>query len=592
MGAEQPRPRLSTIYIVMNDREAISRLGQFVKPYRSWLIAAMLSMVMVSLMSAAQAYMLKPLIDEIFIDQDYFMLQLLPVALVLLFLVKGVFDYSSNYLLQKVGQSVVRDLRYRFYSHVQSLPLAFFNKTPTGELISRVISDVTLIQGAVSNVLVGLIRDFFMVLFLLGVLFYQDWQLSLISITCLPILFFPIILFGRKHRKLSTDNQQTTALVSNILYETITGNRIVKAFCMEKEEVRRFGRMLNKLYSIIIHDARIYSLAHPLMEFFGGIGIALVLWYGGNQVLQGNKTPGTFFSFLAALIMIYQPFKGVSKVNSMLQQGVAASIRVFSVLDVRVGVAEKDNAIDLPPIHDGICLDNVSFSYDGNAAVLKDINLQVRAGEVLAIVGSSGGGKTSLVNLLPRFCDVTGGSIRIDGIDIRDVTLHSLRQQIGMVTQQTILFNETVRNNIAYGSKDVAEEEIVAAARAAHAYDFIMGLPEGFDTIIGESGARLSGGERQRISIARALLKNAPILILDEATSSLDTESEREVQKALENLMQDRTTFVIAHRLSTIRRADRIIVIQEGRIVEEGTHDTLLSANGVYKMLHDMQFDS
>jgi subfamily B ATP-binding cassette protein MsbA len=549
-------------------------------------------MVMVSVMTAGQAYMLKPLIDEIFINQDYFMLQLLPVALVLLFLFKGVFDYFSNYLLQKVGQSVVRDMRNQFYTHIQSLPLAFFHKTPTGELISRVISDATLIQGTVSNVLVGLIRDFFMVLFLLGVIFYQDWQLALISLTCLPVLFFPIILFGRKHRKLSTDNQKTTALVSNILYETITGNRIVKAFCMEKEEIRRFAKMLDKLYSIIIHDARIYSLAHPLMEFFGGIGIAIVLWYGGNQVLQGHKTPGTFFSFLAALIMIYQPFKGISKINSMLQQGVAASVRVFSVLDVQPDVAEKDDAVELPPIHDEITFDNVSFSYDGKVEVLSDINLHIPAGEVLAFVGSSGGGKSTLVNLLPRFCDVTKGAIRIDGKDIRDVTLLSLRQQIGMVTQQTILFNDTVRNNIAYGSPDVSEEEIISAAKAAQAYKFIIDLPEGFDTVIGESGARLSGGERQRISIARALLKNAPILILDEATSSLDTESEREVQIALENLMKDRTTFVIAHRLSTIRKADRIIVIQEGRIVEQGTHETLLPLNGVYKTLYDMQFDS
>ncbi len=576
----------------MKDREALSRLGQLVKPYRSWLIGAMLSMVMVSVMTAGQAYMLKPLIDEIFINQDYFMLQLLPVALVLIFLFKGIFDYFSNYLLQKVGQSVVRDMRNRFYSHIQSLPLSFFHKTPTGELISRVISDATLIQGTVSNVLVGLLRDFFMVIFLLGVIFYQDWQLALISIICLPVLLFPIVLFGRKHRRLSTDNQKTTALVSNILYETITGNRIVKAFCMEKEETRRFAGMLDRLYAIIINDARIYSLAHPLMEFLGGIGIAIVLWYGGNQVLQGHKTPGTFFSFLAALIMIYQPFKGVSKINSMLQQGVAASVRVFSVLDIEPDVAEKNDAVELPPVHDEIILDNVSFSYDGEVEVLSNINLRVPAGEVLAFVGSSGGGKSTLVNLLPRFGDVTRGAIRIDGKDIRDVTLLSLRQQIGMVTQQTILFNDTVRSNIAYGSQDASEEEIVSAAKAANAYSFIIDLPEGFDTVIGESGARLSGGERQRISIARALLKNAPILILDEATSSLDTESEREVQIALENLMKDRTTFVVAHRLSTIRKADRIIVIQDGRIVEQGTHETLLPLNGMYKTLYEMQFDS
>lgn len=574
----------------MRDRETFARIYQFVKPYRPWLFFAMLCMLMVAGASAAQAYVLKPLIDEIFINKDNFMLQVLPLALVALFFFKGLFDYGSTFLLQKVGQSVIRDIRYRLYSHIQNLPLSFFHKTPTGELISRVISDVTLIQGTVSNVLVSLIRDLFMVICLVGVIFYRDWQLALCSIFFSPMLFYPIVQFGRKHRKLSTENQQTTALISNILYETITGNRIVKAFCMEKYEIGRFRKMLDRLFSITIRDASIYSVASPLMEFFGGLGIAIVVWYGGRQVLNGVSTPGTFFSFLAALIMIYQPIKGITKVNSFLQQGIAAAVRVFSILDVSSDVAEKPGAVELPPIREQIEFRDVSFSYDGNTEVLKGINLKVRVGEVLALVGSSGGGKTSLVNLLPRFFDVQSGAVTIDGHDLRDVTLKSLREQIGIVTQQTILFNDTVRSNIAYGAHSCSEAEIVAAARAAHALDFIKELPEVFDTVIGESGARLSGGERQRLSIARALLKNAPILILDEATSSLDTESEREVQKALENLMKDRTTFVIAHRLSTIRNADRIIVIQDGRIVEEGTHESLLPRNGLYKMLHDMQF--
>lgn len=574
----------------MRDRETFGRIFQFVRPYRGWLISAMICMVLDSAFTALQAYMLKPLIDEIFINQDRFMLKMLPLLLMAIFLVKGFFNYGANFLLQKVGQSVVRDLRENIYTHIQFLPLSFFHRTPTGELISRVISDIALIQGTVSNVLVGLIRDFFMVICLLAVIFYHDWQLSLIALVFLPLLLFPIIQFGRKHRKFSTENQQTTAKVSNILYETITGNRIVKAFCMEHYEIRRFAEMLNRLFSIIMRDARIYCMAHPLMEFFGGIGIALVIWYGGTQVLNGVSTPGTFFSFLAALIMVYQPIKGISKINSMLQQGVAASVRVFNVLDVQSDVLESGDAVALPPVHGQIEFNNVTFCYENETEVLRDINLRVRVGEVLAIVGASGGGKTSLVNLIPRFCDVSRGSISIDGHDIRDVSLTSLRHQIGMVTQQTILFNDTVRYNIAYGVQDASEDEIVAAARAAHALSFIEGLPAGFETVIGESGARLSGGERQRLSIARAILKNAPILILDEATSSLDTESEREVQLALENLMKGRTTFVIAHRLSTVRNADRIIVMQEGRIVEEGTHEELLPMTGVYKMLYDMQF--
>lgn len=574
----------------MREKETLLRIYDAVVPYRPQLVAAMVCMLLVAGLSAGQAYMVKPLLDEIFFNQDRFMLNLVPALLVLLFIVKGLSYYGYNYLLNKVGQSVIRDLRNRIYQHIQSLPLAFFHKTPTGELISRVISDVTLIQGAVSRVLVGLLKDFFQMLGLVTIIIYMNWQLALVALVSLPLLIYPIIQFGRKHRRLSTRNQQTTALVSNILYETITGNRIVKAFCREDYENSRFSSMLDKLFSITMKDVRVSSMAHPLMELLGGLGIALVMWYGGTQVLNGVATPGTFFSFLTALIMIYEPVKGLSNVNSTLQQGIAASVRVFTLLDIKNDVREKSDAYPLPTISDGIEFKDVSFSYDTSSEVLKDINLKVKAGEVLAIVGPSGGGKTSLVNLIPRFCDVSRGCITIDGHDIRDVTLQSLRSQIGMVTQQTILFNDTVRNNIAYGASGCTEEDIIAAARAAYAHDFITDLPEVFDTVIGESGARLSGGERQRISIARALLKNAPILILDEATSSLDTESEREVQKALENLMKNRTTFVIAHRLSTIRNAHRIIVMQEGRIVEQGSHDSLLPLNGVYTTLYNMQF--
>jgi subfamily B ATP-binding cassette protein MsbA len=541
-------------------------------------------------MSGAQAYMVKPLLDEIFFNQDRSMLMLVPLAIMAIFLVKGVFYYVYNYLLEKVGQSVIRDLRNKLYIHIQTLPLSFFSKKPTGELISRVISDVTLIQGAVSNVLVGILKDTCQVLFLIGVIFYQDWRMASISMISLPLVIYPIVNFGRRHRRLSRSNQQTTAEVSNILYETITGNRIVKAFCMEKYEIGRFAETLDKLFAIIMRNTRVGAISHPLMEFLGGVGISLVVWYGGSQVLAGKSTPGTFFSFLTALIMIYEPIKGISKINNALQQGIAAAERVFDVLDVDSEVVEKVDALKLDPVRDKIEFRNVSFRYDSQTVVLKDINLQVKTGEVLALVGSSGGGKSTLVNLLPRFYDVSEGSLTIDNTDIRDVTLKSLRSQIGIVTQQTILFNDTIRNNIAYGSPGATFDQIRTAARAAHALNFIQQLPNGFDTVIGESGARLSGGERQRISIARAILKNAPILILDEATSSLDTESEREVQQAIENLVQSRTTFVIAHRLSTIRNAHRIIVIQDGRIVEEGTHETLLPLGGVYKMLYDMQF--
>jgi subfamily B ATP-binding cassette protein MsbA len=574
----------------MTKKDTIPRILQYVKPYKNWLAIAMVCMVIVASMAGAQAYMVKPMLDGIFFKQDRVMLKLVPIAILSIFFVKGLFYFVYNYLLVKVGQSVIRDLRNILYSHIQSLPLSFFHTKPTGELISRIISDVTLIQGAVSNVLVGILKDTCQVLFLIGVIFYQDWRMALIAMISLPLVIYPIVNFGRRHRRLSRGSQQTTAQVSNILYETITGNRIVKAFCMEKYEVNRFAKILDKLFAIVMRDTKIGAISRPLMEFLGGIGISLVVLYGGSQVLDGKSTPGTFFSFLTALIMIYEPIKGVSAINNVLQQGIAAAERVFDVLDVKPDVAEKKDAIELPPVKDVIEFTDVRFKYEKDTEVVKGINLKVRVGEVLALVGSSGGGKSTLVNLIPRFFDVSSGSLTIDGTDIREVTFNSLRKQIGIVTQQTILFNDTVRNNIAYGSSDASEEQIRDAARAAHALNFIQQLPEGFDTIIGESGARLSGGERQRVSIARAILKNAPILILDEATSSLDTESEREVQHAIENLVQSRTTFVIAHRLSTIRNADRIVVIQDGRIVEEGTHDTLLPLGGVYKMLYDMQF--
>lgn len=574
----------------MPDNTTVFRIIQIIKPYRNRLILAMVSMVVVAGLSALQAYMVKPLLDEIFFKKDRLMLNLLPLALMLLFLVKGVFYYCYSYFMERVGQGIILDLRKKIYDHIQNLPLSFFTKTPTGELISRIISDVTLMQGAVSSALVGTLKDLFQILGLLTVIFYQNWKLALMSLVFIPLASMPIYRFGKKFRELSTNSQQTTASIANILQETIQGNRIVKAFCMEEYEFKRFSERAGKLFRITMKDVQLKSLNHPLMELLGGVGIALIMWYGGNQVLSGNSTPGTFFSFLTALIMIYEPIKNISKVNNPIQHGLAAATRVFSVLDIRPDIADKTGAVDLPPIQKEIVFKDVHFSYDGATEILKGINLTVTPGEVIALVGTSGGGKTTLANLIPRFLDVTRGEISIDGQDIRNVTMKSLRSQIAMVTQQTILFNDTVRNNIAYGDLEKSEEELVAVARAAHALNFITELPEGFETIIGESGTRLSGGQQQRISIARALAKDAPILILDEATSALDTESEREVQNALENLMKGRTTFIIAHRLSTIKNADRIIVIKDGLIAEEGTHDTLLAKNGVYHMLYTMQF--
>ena len=574
----------------MNNSELFAKIRIVLKPYTSRLVFAMIGMVAVGGFNALQAYMVQPLLDEIFYKHNVRMLNLLPLGLLLVFFVKGLFYFMYSFLLEKVGQSVIRDLRSRVYAHLNELPLSFFHRTPAGELISRIINDVSLLQGAVSHALIHLLRDLFSVIGLLVVIFYMDWRLAFVSLIFLPMAAVPIIVFGKKFRRISTSYQTRIGEATSQLAETIAGMRIVKAFCMEGVEKQRFSRKMQEIMDILMSETRYRCLAHPLVEFLGGIGMALIIWFGGSQVLQGNSTPGTFMAFLTALIMLYEPVKGVSKINATIQQGLAAATRIFALLDIRPDIEEVDGAIELAPFAESIELARVSFSYEPGQPVLRDLDLRVRKGEVLAVVGSSGGGKTTLANLIPRFYDVIDGALRIDGVDIRGVTLHSLRRQLALVTQQTILFNDTVRNNIAYGSGDRSEKEIIEAARAAYALDFILGLPQGFDTEIGESGSRLSGGQQQRLSIARALLKDAPILILDEATSSLDTESEREVQRALENLMQNRTTIVIAHRLSTIKNADRIIVLKEGRLVEEGTHTELLERGGEYSALYSLQF--
>jgi subfamily B ATP-binding cassette protein MsbA len=549
----------------------------------------MLAMAAVALCTGVQTYMVKDGLDKIFIEKNPVYLYSFTIIIVLIFAIKGAFYYIYDVLLEWVGLAVIRDFRSRIFKHIHIQPLSFFHTYPTGTLISRVISDVTLMQQAMSSALVGVLRDFFTVIVLLGVVFYLNWKLALFCFVVFPFAALPIIKFARVFRRLSTKGQEETANISNMLYETITGNRIVKAFNMQAYENERYNKQLTTLFEVTVLDAKFRCLQHPLMEFIGGVAIAAFIWFGGKLVIEGVMTPGEFFAMMTSLVVAYDPVKRLGKVNSTIQQGLAAATRLFVILDTEPKVSDKPEAKILPAFRDRIVFDNVGLVYDDSTVALQDINLTVPAGQTLAIVGHSGGGKTTLTNLVPRFLDVTSGSVTIDGYDIRDVTMATLRDQIAMVTQQTILFNDTVKNNIGYGSLGRSDAEITEAAEAAHAVQFIQGLPDGFETIIGEGGARLSGGECQRISIARALLKNAPILILDEATSALDTESEREVQRALENLMKNRTTFVIAHRLSTIKNADRIIVIHNGKIAEDGTHEELLSQHGEYERLYSMQ---
>ncbi len=566
------------------------RILALVKPHWLRLLLAMGCMILVASLTAAMAYTIKPVVDEIFMEKDMTKLKLLPFVIVLLFVMKGSCEFGQGYLMNYVGLSIIKRLRDELYSHIQMLPLSFFHKQETGVLMARIMNDVSILKEMVSHAITAVIKEFFTIVFLLGLIFYQDWKLALIAIMVLPFATIPIVKFGRRMRKLSTRCQESVAGMSSLLYETFTGNEIVKAFGMEPYENRRFFEKTLALFTYEMKAVAVRCVSSPVMALLGGVGIAFVVFYGGHGVVTGVSTPGTFFSFITAVMMLYDPIRKLSPLNNTVQEGRAAAVRIFDILDTESEIIDRPDAVALESGHPAVIFRNVSFKYE-DQMVLRNINLEVKSGRVIALVGMSGGGKTTLVSLIPRFYDVTEGTILVDEHDVRDVTIASLRSQIGIVTQDPILFNDTIRNNIAYGNVDAAESDIIAAAKAAYAYEFIQGFPEKFDTVVGESGVRLSGGEKQRICIARALLKDAPILILDEATSSLDTESEQAVQGALENLMKGRTTFVIAHRLSTIRHADRIVVVVGGRIVEEGTHEDLLALQGEYHKLYELQFE-
>ena len=575
---------------MVQDLHLYLRLLTYLKPHRLRLTLAVIAMLAVSGITALLAYLVKPVLDDVFFARRLNMLYLLPPLIILLYLVKGALAYAHRYHMSFIGNGIVTRMRDELFCSLQRQPLAFFDNHSTGDLMSRLTYDVNLLQTSVTGVVTSFFRDSFTVVGLTAVIFYREWRLALLSMEVFPLALVIIVRFGRRLRTISHRNQLASADLYNVLQGSLAGQRIVKAFAREDYELQRFSRVNREYFRLRMKWTATRELSPPVMELLGALGIAAIIFYGGHNVIRGHSSPGTFFSFLAALLMLYAPIKGLSQVHNTVQEGLAAALRVFGLMDREPEIRDRPGAQSLPKFSREIIFQGVFCAYEGRPA-LKEIDLVVRRGEVLAMVGRSGAGKTTLLNLLPRFYEVQQGAILIDGRDIRAVTLESLRGQIGMVTQQTILFNDTVRHNVAYGRLGAGEEEIIAALKAAFAYDFVMALPQGLDTVIGEQGVRLSGGECQRLAIARALLKDPQILILDEATSSLDSEAEREVQRALDWLIQGRTTLMAAHRLSTVRHADRIVVLESGRIVGVGTHKSLLQENALYRRLYERQFD-
>ena len=548
----------------------------------------MLAGLLVSGMNAAIAWLAKPAMDDVLIKKDSTLLSLLPLAIFFIFLGKGVFTYVQEYLMRSASQKMVMQLRNRLYSHIVQLPMGYFGKNSGGELISKVINDTWVLQDLVSLTIKDLFREGATALALVFVAFWRRWDLTLISITVLPMALYGVGKLGKRMRQISRRAQEKISMTTEFLSESFAGIKIIKAFCRQADESDRFKDITRDYYRENMRATRVSESSTLIMEAVGGLGIAFVIWYGATLIFSNAMTVGDFTSFLTAIFLVYTPAKRLAKINIGIQQARPPLDRVYKLLSEP---AETDGTEELKSISNQIELKGVSFIYPfAKQKALDNVNLTVRKGEIIAIVGKSGGGKTTLANLLPRFHVPTEGIVSIDGIDISKATFASLRGQFGIVSQDVILFNDTVASNISYGNPGARQEELVVAAKAAYAHDFITELPQGYDTIIGERGARLSGGQRQRLSIARAILKNPPILILDEATSSLDTASEMMVQRALENLMKNRTTFVIAHRLSTIKKADRIIVLDKGRILQSGTHHELYESGGLYKKLYELQF--
>jgi subfamily B ATP-binding cassette protein MsbA len=596
LAAEPHTPRSSELQ--HHDSEAelgtlalVRRLsGEFLRPYLGLIALSLAAMLIVAAATAANAWLMQPMLDRIFIGRESQLLWVVAVAVLALAFVKGVATYAQSVWMTMVGQHVIADVQTSLFARLMRADLAFFHANSTGSLISRFTNDANLLRGAAANVLAGIGKEAVTVVFLIGLMFYQDWVLALASFVAFPLAFRPIVSIGRRMRRVSANTQAELGQFTTLLDQTFQGARHVKAYGMEEYESQRAERLIERIVALINRATRTRSVASPLMETLGGVAVAIVILYGGHQVIEGVRTPGAFFSFVTALLLAYQPMKTLAGLNANLQEGLAAAQRVFAVLDIEPTVRDAPGAKALAVTGGEIRFEHVHFSYGSAKRALNGIDLVVTAGKTVALVGASGAGKSTILNLIPRFYDVTSGRILIDGHDLRGLTLGSLRAAMALVSQEVSLFDDTVRANIAYGRFGAGETEIVQAAKAAAADGFIRALPQGYDTLVGEHGVKLSGGQRQRLAIARAMLKNAPILLLDEATSALDTESERQVQSALKTLMRGRTTLVIAHRLSTVIDADLIYVVDHGVVAETGTHAELIKRGGMYARLYALQF--